>query len=888
MNVKTNRILSLFMAFCIMLTFVTPSALAVHFLDIDRNILWGRIQVMGVQDEQPNTYRAARDKNDVIYIQAEDFAQIAGGLVSEDTIHSDSYCYRLENWTIVVYCEDKTADLYYNPSANEKGLGYPLYDAFKLTDCLYNKDEDKWYIPFEEMLYMAHMQWMCEKYTVFVFQPETLLDFVAEIDRFTAFNPTYTDVMGNTLDQTRNSFKYGFQAAIDELDMTFILDSILTTFLLKDAMSYEDDVLVSALLMLRSDTPENSPSTQVIGTEEFADFVSSLSTVLDGATQDKVLNTLQTMYSTTLDSKAIQAFSKRYGLAASVAGHLFGAGQVLWMREQIPNGFNARMEAIKQTAVENTNSEFHRRLSDAADEVLNRYVNDVKSAYTSKINIDSVFTLVDQVIGVVEPKFAALEVLAPKLNSVALGVALFDLGVETMKQEFPSMQSAMEEAEDIHLSLELVNISTVMHSTYEDAIYGLRKYHRGVDQKLLDDIRLSAQVMQCAAMHACTTLENIGKLSDYGGLSNEKEQSKIYIIKSSQYEQESLSRLAESSKYDKLLILNSDFSDIHSEENGCVRQEIPPEYILIKVTGNVVDKDTQEPIPEAEITLTDNNNCSFVAQSELDGNFEIWVCTGMSYEGKASASSYLKEIKMLSELEFSKSILFELKEMLPLIEKEVFVERNVDHIEVEISTEKKQENIPQILIRADIDSSYGYGIIEQLTIEHKNCVEVFTYKASVSPDHFVFFGIDMGDGEYTYVINLYSSGTMGGAEVLVLRIINDKLIPVMVFNRSERPDDIWVEGTFISDDTVRGIIHPTETNFEGTVSIATPERIGTDIWENGTGEMNYELNKEGFYDLIFCTYERNLYNGDSVGSSMTRYILKNEDFAIAEQWFTTR
>ena len=51
--------------------------------------------------------------------------------------------------------------------------------------------------------------------------------------------------------------------------------------------------------------------------------------------------------------------------------------------------------------------------------------------------------------------------------------------------------------------------------------------------------------------------------------------------------------------------------------------------------------------------------------------------------------------------------------------------------------------------------------------------------------------------------------------------------------------------------------------------------------------MTYELNADGYYDLIFCTNERNLYNADGIGGSRSRYVYKDGKFVLTEQWYTT-
>lgn len=862
MKVSIKRIVCLVVAIIVITSSFTTTVHASFWLKSDGDIFYGYINIMGAYDEEPNIYSAARDKNDRVYIGLEDFVKIAGGSVEKD-VFPNSYRFILGKWRLVVECEEKIANVYYNPGTT--GLGYLLYEDFVLPECLYHKEEESWYLPLEEMLYMTHMQWLCEENTVFIFRPENLLDFVAELNDLRVFHPTYLDIIGEELkEQIWNSFKYGFGAAIDELDMTFLMDSMLTNLIIpmKESMDYEEDVLISALLMLRSDLPEGDSKVKTIGTESFSNFVAGLSTALDGATQNKVLNVLQKMYGTSLDTKSMQAFSKRYGLAASVAGHLFSAGQILWMREQIPEGFKARMELMRQTAEKNQEDEFCKKLAAASDEVIKLYVDNVKSAYTDKINLDSVFTLVDQVIGVVDPKVAGFEIVAPKLNSAALGVALFDLGVETMKEVFPAMEIALDKAEDMYVCLNLVNISNVMNTVYEEVLFEVRKYQRGVDEKMLTDIRLSAQVMECAAMHASATLIDNGKLEEY-------------VLG---FQQEALMRLNESAKYDKLIILDPKFSDIHAEVDGCMREAVPSEYVMIKVTGSVMEKDTQNIIPEAEITFKDKEENFYTVWTDEEGNFEILVGTGVDYEGNAFADGYYSQTKEIAKTEITESVIFELKKNLPLLEAVLIADEGTERIKVE--AKDKTADIPKIWIQPKMNK---WNTIERIEIEHEDCTSPFVFDPANVVEWVNFFAVDMGDGEYTYVINGYNNGTKGGASVIVLRMENNTLKPIKMFDLDGRTDNIYVEGVFIDADTVSGIIYPTETKFKTDVSYPSLERIGKDIAERGLGHMMYEVNEEGFYNIVFQTLERSLY--DIIGGSKTRYILKDDKMIIDEQWF---
>ena len=47
------------------------------------------------------------------------------------------------------------------------------------------------------------------------------------------------------------------------------------------------------------------------------------------------------------------------------------------------------------------------------------------------------------------------------------------------------------------------------------------------------------------------------------------------------------------------------------------------------------------------------------------------------------------------------------------------------------------------------------------------------------------------------------------------------------------------------------------------------------------------LNDRGYYDLVFHTIHRCLFNMDGVGNGCTRYVLEDGQLVLAEQWYET-
>ena len=771
----------------LVLTLSLPCAKAARSAGAQREIFYGNIRMLGANADEVTTYKAARDENDAIYIRAEDFAQLTGAALYATS--SDTYHYKLGLRHLYVNTATGTGEVYYNFN-NGDGIGYPLYGEFDLTDCLYNKEKESWYFPLEELLYMAGMEWGCEDGVVLVYRPETLFEIVADSADMLADNPDYTDVMGDgEWEQVGNSFKYGIQAAIDDIDMTFIADSILTTLNFKETMTYEDKSLQAALLTLRSDAPEAGADGVAASSKlnDAADFIDAVSTGLDLASteigHDAFSELVADMLHVYLRSDTAEALSDYAAVGSKLVGYALGVGQALWAREYMPESLAQRLERIQSVSAGQDDS-FCRQLERAAGDVYDLYYGDISNAYLQGVTLDSIAAMVDGVIKLGADLGKNDLVVAP-LRWASLTVGAFDLGVEVLKSTTPSIQQAMDDAEDVNLSLCLVRTGSVMQTAYRDAVMRLRLAGSGLDQDLLDELRECAQVTEGCALRAHEKLYALGKMSSAG------------LASHAAY----LQRLDESAKYDGLLLLSSSFAGIHSNEPGCVRQEIPPEYVY--------------GLPVIDMELT----------------------TGMAN--------------------------VEAKPM---------------------NGEPLDPELPRLTVdTTDIDK---YGWLNSVTLTSDR-YGTFRYTSHVGAMYGRLRGVDMGDGEYSYILMLYSMGTVGGAEVLFLRPVNGQLTAVKTFDTQQRDDGIYVEGHFLDGDTVTGVIYPTGTEFTKDVRYSMDDRTGKGIFENGLGVANYELNDRGYYDLVFHTIHRCLANMDGVGNGCTRYTLEDGQLVLAEQWYET-
>lgn len=556
-----KRRVALFLAALLLVSSSLPAA---HAAQAD--LFFGKILVLGVGAEQVEEYSAARNEQDgTVYIRAEDFARIVGAEL-RDSGHGMSFLKGERE--VYVNTEKNTAKVYFNVDGGDVGT-YFMYDTFALPELIYNEAQQAWYLPMEEMLYMYSCEWLCQKGIVLVYQPETLLDIVAESGRMRGQNPDYSDLMGkNESEVWKNAFQYGFWAAIDEIDMTFLKDAILTGLGMKAAMTYEEDVLKAALMTLRSDLPEDAATDDYQdvddGVGSISDFMESAGAALGMMSPETISDMLYALSDISVGADTAERIGNIGGLGGDLIPYFLGVGEALWARDQMPKGFGDRLKRIAQlTPSGNSDTDTLReRFAKDASEVYNLYYGAVVYAWINGVTLDDICSLIDGTTTLAGVDLAAGDLAIGPLRTMSTVVAAYRLGVEVMKNEIPAMQAMLEEAEDAHLCLYLINLSAIMSQAYIESAKKLG--WEPLSQELLDETRITAQIMECAALHAHEKLRGIGK----------EDRNDTYYE-----EAEFLMRLKESSKYDGLILLNTDFRDIHSDAPGCTRESIPPEYV---------------------------------------------------------------------------------------------------------------------------------------------------------------------------------------------------------------------------------------------------------------------------------------------------------------------
>ncbi len=295
----------------------------------------------------------------------------------------------------------------------------------------------------------------------------------------------------------------------------------------------------------------------------------------------------------------------------------------------------------------------------------------------------------------------------------------------------------------------------------------------------------------------------------------------------------------------------------------------------------VKDSDTGEVIAGANATLVYPDGTEESMPTTTDGTVRFSKLRAGAYIVRASAANYEKsaDVKITIHPNTNNGVTVNLeKDKFPVIT----AEGRSGTIQALTSNGTCPDYVPEIWLTCN----QNYGQLSSVTVAIEGC-EDYTFTSAGGAGMFEFFGVDMGNGEYTYVLCLWNAGTFGGGEIVVFHVKDGAVEALKSYmHNKQRTDNIYVSGKFSSNTKFSGTIYPTKKTFTAVLKKNDGlTRSGESIYENGLGTMYYEQNADGKYDLIFTTTERCYNNMDVVGGSKTRYVMKEGKMVIMEQWY---
>jgi len=189
------------------------------------------------------------------------------------------------------------------------------------------------------------------------------------------------------------------------------------------------------------------------------------------------------------------------------------------------------------------------------------------------------------------------------------------------------------------------------------------------------------------------------------------------------------------------------------------------------------------------------------------------------------------------------------------------------------------EGVPEIKLTGTFNKQ---GLLKTVRINHEDCGTVLVHTPTFESMQFSFFGVDLGGGEYVFVVTNPNSGRGGGADILVFRLVNGQWDILENF-----ASDVGFDGKFTANTEFSGTLYPSMIPVNGSApnSSTYENRTNRAIWNRGWGSLDYEKLPDETYVLRYTLQQCCLGIYDTFGEVNARYAYKDGEIAISELWF---
>jgi len=309
-----------------------------------------------------------------------------------------------------------------------------------------------------------------------------------------------------------------------------------------------------------------------------------------------------------------------------------------------------------------------------------------------------------------------------------------------------------------------------------------------------------------------------------------------------------------------------------------------PAYSL---EGYVTDAYTDAPIAGVSVSIALPDNKTISVQTDAEGFYNFRNLKSGDCSLHFMASGYPD--KYFEGLNFKPATVnrFDAQMMgaMPVLKASVYRAGSAQALPEDGS---RPEGIPEIILTNTKDK-YSSVYIGDTYLSYEGCAEPYKLEGGA----YYHSGsevtcLDLGDGQYTIILECIVGGTAGGTETVILQVKNGKLTPIKEFTAYNKTDNIYVEGKFSTDTKFSGTIYPTGTKFTANATDpgSTWRRKGEKLWSPGSGYFSFQKNDAGYYDILYTTSERcGSYNIDVVGTSYTLYSMENGELKLKKQWY---
>lgn len=574
---------------------------SIHCVFANTQYIYGYIEV-SINNESKN-YVVINNNNE-LYMQAEDISEITG--------------YDLDIHDFIAFCKSGGYENCTAVSIDFDGTTSAMGNTYELNII---KQDDYFYLPLNEMLYLLHAQWCMEEGKVMI-QPlqYTILDFIVENHSNIILNKVnQTDLLINGESELAHNIRTSLAVMFNNFDpKLFVIYWPGEGWVPALNKVYEEAIL--QLNIDDMDFLDSYGQTQITSELEKIDLSSiqsSLSSIKDTIdVSENIAEIIKQIEDLSNTNKSLK-FDLYYDFALLTPPQIQALSKELG---EITDALKIINIALKFNEVyqrsENWDEDFINQISILTDFDGTQYkasvFNSIKNVATNLINEcnDPFMAATDEAL----QQTAAL-LLDSLFGQTIFGkyFAIFNMELSMYKTFYPNIKNSMDAAELAYMVDALIKIEQIavgeMNTEYENILdinfdgefseEHLKRLRNSVMLSLRTNLRNHAFIYYLnEKLNDDTNWENSQQAMD---IRNNIIEDYILICK-----------LMETEKYDRLLFLNN-FENMYSDEFGKMRQQITTEVFH------------EGEIPELEVVDTTQTYIDFLKAQEYESYISDWI-----------------------------------------------------------------------------------------------------------------------------------------------------------------------------------------------------------------------------------------------------------------------
>ncbi len=570
-----RRILTLVLALTLLMQFAV-SVLAEEEVVYPRDRV-GKIRIYTTATEQYSWEAALHEESEhnyTILLKPADIAAIAGVTLEEE----GRYLYFLRNgYEVCVNTHAEHAELFLNTN---DGTCYRMdsgfFDLSEMDTILDNNGDTCLFLPLEKMLYLLNVTWYTDSKNVFAFPiGDNMWDIVTEWDTQAYSLPQYSEVVGETVGEIwGNAFKYSLGSVADELDYRVLFNG--NGFAVAKMEEALLELSTSAITRFSGDEADDMTKLMNSLNPPYEEMLARIGKIYEAANNIPIdeVNTSAGAVVDRVFSSLTEWTPKKVGTDMGTFLDTMNYVNAAWEAVQVVNRSKSWTETyVDQLAFLKDLDDPRFRLEGADALIWSDTQSQVRRAAASLHSEYGNELLTGVYEGVKQGLLTTVDLLLQHSGNPAYFVKeAYDASIAYVRTISPDFNQALVDADNYQKAKCEYNITTIVAAQYYDALEDLTSTR--ITKEMLAQARMLGTLTTNAAAHCYYNLYILEGEAAY--------------LRKAQINSRYSIRLDNAAQYDARLILNEDFHNLYSSADGCVREQIPKEYVLFPADQVIV------------------------------------------------------------------------------------------------------------------------------------------------------------------------------------------------------------------------------------------------------------------------------------------------------------